>query len=156
MLTIRVATALDRAAVVDLLCRAFEPITWFQRAEAKFGPLNGRSWRRRFRARAEKAVESQTALVGVDGRQRIMACAVGGYDPAFRLAFLDLIAVEPECQGSGYGRRLLQAFEGWAREQGAEALNLDCLTDNDGGNALYVSEGFEEVARQIRWFKRLA
>jgi hypothetical protein len=34
-------------------------------------------------------------------------------------------------------------------------VNLDCLTDNDSANALYASEGFEEVARHIRWFRKL-
>jgi hypothetical protein len=38
---------------------------------------------------------------------------------------------------------------------GCKYVNLDCLTDNDAGNALYDSEGFEEVARHIRWFKKL-
>jgi hypothetical protein len=30
------------------------------------------------------------------------------------------------------------------------------LTDNDAGNALYASEGFVEMARHVRWFKRIA
>jgi hypothetical protein len=34
-------------------------------------------------------------------------------------------------------------------------VNLDCLTDNAAGNALYASEGFEEVARHVRWFRKL-
>ena len=154
MLTIREATPEERASIVDLLIRAFEPITYFKKAEARFGRLNERDWRERFRARAEKALECQTAFVGLEDKA-LTACAIGGYDPQFRLAYLDLLGVEPAAHGKGHGRRMLRAFEGWAREQGAEAVNLECLTDNDGANQLYQAEGYEEAARQIRWFKRL-
>ena len=38
---------------------------------------------------------------------------------------------------------------------GGQYVYLDCLTDNDTGNTLYRAEGFEEVVRQIRWFRRI-
>ena len=38
---------------------------------------------------------------------------------------------------------------------GIQYVHLDCLTDNEAGNALYESEGFEEVARHIRWFRKI-
>ena len=41
------------------------------------------------------------------------------------------------------------------QERGAQYVYLDCLTDNDTANALYAAEGFEEVARQVRWFRKL-
>jgi ribosomal protein S18 acetylase RimI-like enzyme len=41
------------------------------------------------------------------------------------------------------------------KDLGCRYVNLDCLTDNVVGNALYQSEGFEEVASHIRWFKKL-
>lgn len=155
MLTIREATEAEEPAVLDLLCRSFEPISMFRRIEEMFGPLNGRDWKDRFRTRAQKSVDTRTVLAGFDGAGKLVACALGGYDPAFRLAFLDMLAVSPDCHGQGYGGEMVRAFESWALEQGAEAAHLDCLTDNDGGNALYQREGFEEVARQIIWFKRL-
>jgi ribosomal protein S18 acetylase RimI-like enzyme len=38
---------------------------------------------------------------------------------------------------------------------GCQFVHLDCLTTNDAGNALYKSEGFQEVARHVRWFKKI-
>jgi GNAT superfamily N-acetyltransferase len=154
-LTIREAAPAEKAEALELICRAFEPISWFRRAEERFGLLNERGWRERFRARVEQAASGQTILLGFD-QDNPAACAVCGYDPAFRLAFLDLLAVEPNAQGKGYGRAMLAAFEDWAQTQGAEAVNLDCLSDNDAGNCLYAAAGYEEVARQVRWFKRLS
>lgn len=155
-MTVREAAPEEREAVVELIRRAFEPITMFRRIEQMFGPFNGRDWQDRFRVRAEKSVDSRTVLVAAEGDRRLAACVLGAYDPAFRLAFLDMLAVAPDCQGQGLGREMVRAFEAWAREQGAEAVHLDCLADNDAGNALYQSEGFEEVTRQVIWFKRLA
>jgi ribosomal protein S18 acetylase RimI-like enzyme len=50
---------------------------------------------------------------------------------------------------------MLRATMGHLRERGASYVHLDCLTGNDNGNALYESEGFEEVARHIRWFRKI-
>lgn len=155
-LTIREAASEERDAVVELIRAAFEPITMFRRIEQMFGPFNGRDWRDRFRVRAQKSVDTRTVLVGVDNASRLSACVLGAYDPAFRLAFLDMLAVAPDSQGQGLGCEMVRAFEDWAREQGAEAIHLDCLADNHAGNSLYRSEGFEEVTRQVIWFKRLA
>ena len=38
---------------------------------------------------------------------------------------------------------------------GAQYVYLDCLADNDTANALYRAEGFMEVARQIRGFRKI-
>jgi len=38
---------------------------------------------------------------------------------------------------------------------GARYVYLDCLTDNDTANVLYRAEGSREVARQIRWFRKI-
>jgi ribosomal protein S18 acetylase RimI-like enzyme len=38
---------------------------------------------------------------------------------------------------------------------GCQYVNLDCLTNNDAGNSLYEAEGFMEVARHIRWFRKV-
>jgi ribosomal protein S18 acetylase RimI-like enzyme len=50
---------------------------------------------------------------------------------------------------------MLQGALAHLKRLGGQFAQLDCLTTNLAGNALYRSEGFEEVARQIRWFKRL-
>jgi hypothetical protein len=47
--------------------------------------------------------------------------------------------------------RMMQYMKG----VGARYVYLDCLTDNDTANILYRAEGSREVARQIRWFRRI-
>ena len=72
-----------------------------------------------------------------------------------RLAYVDLLAVDNRRQGKGYGRVALRAMLRLMKELGAEHVHLECLSDNDVGNRLYESEGFEEAARSIHWFLKI-
>jgi ribosomal protein S18 acetylase RimI-like enzyme len=133
---------------------SFEPITWQKKLDERFGPLNGRDWRQRWSSRLKHIFATQLVLVGeVDGQLAAMASAT--FDRDATLAFLDVLCVGRAFQGRGYGRDLLRAVMDYYRQLGCQYIHLDCLTDNDGGNALYASEGFEEVARHIRWFRKL-
>ena len=150
----RLATEDDRAAIERLVLEAFEPITWQKKLDAKFGPLNGRDWEVRWKSRLAKIFESQIVLIGILAGE-IAAVATGTVDEAAALGFIDVLAVGRGSQGRGYGREMLRGMIAHYQALGCQYVNLDCLTDNDAGNALYASEGFEEVARHIRWFKQI-
>lgn len=153
-LAVRLFAPQDRDALSTLVIEAFEPITWQKKLDAAFGPLNARDWRQRWRSRLDRIFESQVVLVGeVAGELAGMASA--SMDQASALAFLDVLAIFRPFQGRGYGREMLRAAMRHYRELGCHYVNLDCLSDNEGGNALYESEGFVEVARHIRWFRQL-
>jgi ribosomal protein S18 acetylase RimI-like enzyme len=150
-----------RTVLQDELCRfepmiidSFEPVTWARRVDEVFGPLNGMDWRARWRARVARIFESQILLAGETGGEPV-AFASGAYDPEARLGYIDLLAVDSAHQGKGYGREMLRGMLRHLKDRGALHANLDCLTDNDVGNALYRSEGFTEVARHIRWFIKI-
>jgi ribosomal protein S18 acetylase RimI-like enzyme len=85
----------------------------------------------------------------------IAAAATGTIDAAVALGFIDLLAVDKRHQGKGYGRQMLRGMLDYFRSQGMQQANLECLTDNERGNALYSSEGWEIVASSHRWFIRL-
>ncbi len=150
----RLATPADHPRLEKLLIDSFEPITWFRKVDERFGPLNGRDWRARWRDRLAKVFSSQTILVGeADGE--IVACATGTLDSVTLLGYIDLLAVDQRYQRQGYGREMLRAMLAHMKDRGMVHANLDCLSDNDAGNSLYRSEGFEEVGRQVRWFIRI-
>jgi ribosomal protein S18 acetylase RimI-like enzyme len=141
---IRAATPSDFPALEELVISCFEPITWQKKLDEKIGPLNGLDWRERWRLRLAKIFATQEVLVGeVDGE--LAAMASGTVDRDAALGFIDVLGVGKDFQGRGLGRQMLRGM----------LSHLDCLTDNDAGNALYRSEGFEETARHIRWFRRL-
>jgi len=153
-ISLRPATPADFAALEALVIDSFEPITWQKKLDQKIGPLNGRDWRQRWAARLRHIFATQVVLLGeAEGSLAAMATATIDRDAA--LGFIDVLAVGRNFQGRGLGRVMLRGMLDHLKSVGCNYVNLDCLTDNDAGNALYRSEGFEEVARHIRWFKRL-
>jgi ribosomal protein S18 acetylase RimI-like enzyme len=153
-LAFRLAKSADHSAIERLVIASFEPITWQKKLDVRLGPLNGHDWRARWRSRLQKIFASQIVLAGeADGQ--LAAVATGTVDQAAALGFIDVLAVRQDLQGRGYGREMLRGMIAHLQSLGCQYVNLDCLTDNDAGNALYASEGFEEVARHIRWFRKI-
>lgn len=99
-------------------------------------------------------MQEETFLVLVED-DRIAGYACGTVDRASGLGHLDILAVDPACQGKGHGRQLLHAFEDWLRSQGAGHLTFESLTDNDAANHLYLEEGFQALASHYNWFKKI-
>jgi len=154
-LDFRLAEPSEQQKIEDMVIDSFEPITWYKKLDDRIGPLNGRSWRSRWQARMRHAFETQIVLVGKTGGE-IAAMASGTFDPDDALGFVDLLAVDRRFHRRGYGREMLRGMMQHMKSLGAQYISLDCLTTNDPANALYRAEGFEEVARQIRWFRRLS
>ncbi len=153
-LTFRLARPSDHPRLEEMVIDAFATVTWFRRVDEMFGPLNGLDWRERWRLRMKSVLASQVVLVG-EAEGEIVAYASGTYDPAARSAYIDLLAVETRHQGKGYGRLMLRAMVEHFKQHGAQHAHLDCLTDNQAGNCLYESEGFQKVAEHIRWWIKL-
>lgn len=151
-LHVREANSADYAPLEALVLESFEPITWQKKLDATYGPLNGCDWQERWHSRLAKIFATQIVLVGeVDSERAAMATAT--IDHCSALAFLDVLAVSRKHQGQGLGRQMLREAIEHYRALGCKYVHLDCLTDNDAGNALYEAEGFREVARHIHWFK---
>jgi len=153
-LAFRLAAAADHEPLTALVLASFAPITWQKPLDERYGPLNGCDWQARWRLRLEKIYATQVVLVG-EAEGELAAMASAAIDAAAALAYLDVLAVGPAWQGRGYGRQMLRGMLDHLRSRGCQYVHLDCLTNNEAGNALYASEGFEEVARHIRWFRKL-
>ncbi|MCC7496647.1 MAG: GNAT family N-acetyltransferase [Bryobacterales bacterium] len=154
VLFFRLAEASDYDRLERLTIDSFEPITWARKLDERFGPLNGKDWRERWQARFAHIFATQIILVGeVNGKPVGLATAT--VDAVTALGFIDLLCVFAGEQGKGYGKAMLRGMLRHLKTQGCLHANLDCLADNEAGNRLYASEGFEEVARSIRWFIRI-
>lgn len=138
----------------EMIIDSFAPVTWFRTLEERFGPLNGVGWRERWKKRFRHVFDTQIILVG-ENEDGPAALATGTIDDQARLGYIDLLGVDRRYQGRGYGRAMLHGMMEHMRQMGALYVNLDCLVDNDRANHLYRSEGFQEVARHIRWFAKL-
>jgi GNAT superfamily N-acetyltransferase/uncharacterized glyoxalase superfamily protein PhnB len=66
-------------------------------------------------------------------------------------AHVSVLAVAVEAEGQGVGRLLLEAAEGWARDQGLGMLTLNVFVGNDRARAVYERIGFApETVRYVK------
>jgi GNAT superfamily N-acetyltransferase len=57
-------------------------------------------------------------------------------------AMVTLLAVSPIAQGKGVGQLLMQAAEGWAKQQSYRLLHLEVFANNDSAAGFYRNLGF--------------
>ncbi len=64
------------------------------------------------------------------------------------------IAVAPEAQGQGIGRRLLQAYHQKAHSLGATIFFLEVARDNENAKKLYESDGYSQSSVRKNYYAR--
>ena len=64
------------------------------------------------------------------------------------------LATDPDMQGRGLGRRLLEGVIAELRSEGQEALFLEVAVDNTAALALYKSCGFERAGLRRAYYSR--
>ena len=67
-------------------------------------------------------------------------------------ADVDNLTVRADHERRGIGRWLLRALLGVAAQRGAREVLLEVRHDNDAAIALYVAEGFVEIARRPGYY----
>ena len=70
-------------------------------------------------------------------------------------AYLEGWYVDAEVRGSGLGRQLLQAAEGWALKRGLRELASDVELENETGIKTHLACGFSETCRAVHFIKPL-
>ena len=88
--------------------------------------------------------EAEGVIVGYGGVRALQ----GGAD-----ADIQTIAFDAAHRGRGLGRALLRALLDAASARGAREVFLEVRADNPGAHGLYVSEGFEDIARRPRYYQ---
>ena len=83
----------------------------------------------------------------ISGGEIIGTVAVRRIDDSADTVELKRLFVLPECQGNGYGRRLLRHAEAYARAQRYKKMCLDTRRQFSAAQQLYISEGFEAIER---------
>lgn len=64
------------------------------------------------------------------------------------------IAIRPENQGQGLGKKLLEQFHQDAVSRGAKMVLLEVAEDNISARALYQRSGYSESGRRKGYYKR--
>ena len=85
---------------------------------------------------------NSTILIGRDSGT-IIASAMVGHDG--HRGWVYYVAVDPERQGSGHGRAIMNAAEDWLRQAGIAKLQLLVRRENAKAGAFYQSIGYDEA-----------
>ena len=140
--TIRIATAGDRAFVLDLAVRlvSFDVPTWREKTELVEGD------RRALRQWFETPTKDEETLViaEIDGKPAGCAYLVTliDYFNERPHAHLSVLAVAADAEGRGVGSALLDHSVAWAKQRNSDRLTLSALVTNSRARALYERKGF--------------
>jgi aminoglycoside 6'-N-acetyltransferase I len=111
---------------------------------------------REFRARADAAIfiaersdGSACGYVEVGARAYADGCETSP------VGYIEAWYVDPDVRRAGLGRALLEAAEGWAREQGYREMGSDALLDNLVSHRAHEKAGYVEVDRVVQFRKSL-
>lgn len=95
---------------------------------------------------AARATPDAEIFVGCVG-DKVAASVLCGHDG--HRAWLYYLAVDPRCQGSGFGRRITRHAEDWLRSRGAVKVMLMIRPENDKVRAFYESLDYEIEPRIV-------
>lgn len=152
-LLIRPYLATDLPEIHDITIRAFVKVSIDAHIERSYGLLQGTSWGDRKCAAVSVDVTGNpdgcfSALLGA----QVVGYVTTGVDQQAGVGRIINLAVHPDFHGRGLGKRLLcRAFD-YFRELGLPHYRIETTTDNEVGQSLYPSCGFQELTRQIIYF----
>ncbi|GIL14207.1 MAG: ribosomal-protein-alanine acetyltransferase [Chloroflexota bacterium] len=81
---------------------------------------------------------------------RLVQRPENAYNHAYRLLHIDQISVKPASRGRGYGRALMEAAYGVAREAGIQLVTLDTWAFNADALAFYAHLGFKPMVYRLQ------
>lgn len=102
-----------------------------------------------------KADGRVVGAVVLDNRQSPKYAQLPWSDRQGKAACIHRLAVHPQDQGKGLGKRLLQFAEDLARQQGNTSIRLDVYTGNPGAVTMYRRAGYRHIGELRFPFRRL-
>ena len=146
----------DRSAVLTITQESFGGVCIEANIEKKFGLIAGSSWQERKRDGIDYDLRRharQAFVAEVDGK--VVGYVSTRLYPGILVGHIANVAVSPEYQGQGIGKKLLAAALDHFRREGMRHARIETLEQNEKGCRLYPAFGFKEVARQIYYFRDL-
>ena len=155
--SIRAYQPTDLPRLQGITAVTFEAVSIDRNMERKLGPFGVGDWRvRKLGAIADDCVaQPDGVFVAEDAGGVVVGYVTTRLNPGSGVGWIPNLAVDPEHQGRGLGRALLEHAVAFFRRSGMQVAKIETLEQNPVGQKLYPALGFEEVARQIHYAMRL-
>lgn len=155
-LTLRNYVPADLEAIQRLTVEAFAGVTLEQNVEAALGVLNGHDWRWRKARHLDEDVAADPAGVFVaEAGGQVVGYVTTRSDREAGKGRIPNLAVAASFRNRGLGRRLIERALDHFRAQGLAYAVIETMAQNAAGNSAYPACGFEEVARQVHFARKL-
>lgn len=146
----------DLETLKRLTVESFSGVTLEQNIEEALGVLGGRDWRwRKARHLDDDAAANPTGIFVAERFGRIVGYITTRMNRATGCGRVPNLAVAADCRNLGLGRRLIERALDYFRAEGLEYAVIETMAQNAIGQHLYPACGFEEVARQVHFARRL-
>lgn len=154
---IRLFRPSDLDALIAITLATFEPVSIDRNIERLLGTFGNGDWKSRKAAAIREDCRSQPdgVFVAEDASGQVVGYVSTRLLRASGIGWIPNLAVAPEHQNLGLGRRLLEHALAWLRSSGMSVAKIETLEQNPIGLRLYPSLGFVEVARQVHYAMRL-
>ncbi len=146
----------DREPIQAITAMCFSGVSIDYAIELRHGLIAGKDWRWRKAQQIEEdiAANAEGIFVAVEGGE-VVGYVTSRVDLESKIGWIPNLAVLPAYQQRGLGQALIETTLAYLAEAGMLYARIETLAHNAVGQHFYPSMGFEEVARQIHYIKRL-
>jgi len=146
----------DREAIKAITAICFEGVGIDYNIEQQYGLINGMDWRARKVRHIDDDIAANVAGIFVaEEAGEVIGYITTRVDQASQIGSIPNLGVLPGFRGAGIGRQLIETATAYATAQGMRFLRIETLAQNQIGQHLYPSCGFQEIAQQIHFIKPL-
>lgn len=156
MIEIRPYRESDRERLHEITAASFRDSSIHGILEGKYGKLRGTTWADRKAVEIDQdiAIEPEGVLVAEDDSGEIVGYITTVTDEQSGIGRIPNLAVAPDTQGQGIGKKLINAAIDRFEELGMELIKIETLAINEVGRALYPRFGFEDFIHQVHFIMR--
>jgi ribosomal protein S18 acetylase RimI-like enzyme len=156
MINIRPYQESDQQRLLEITAKSFQEASIHGLLEKKYGKLRDTTWDQR-KARDIKddtETEPEGVLVAEDEDGTVVGYITTVTDEEAGIGRIPNLAVAPDTQGQGVGKKLINAAIDRFEDLGMELIKIETLATNEVGRALYPRFGFEDFIHQVHFIMR--
>ena len=142
----------DTDSLKHITAVCFDGVCIDQNIENQFGLVAGHDWRyRKLRHIDNDIAANPSGIFVAEIDSQVVGYISTHIDPEIKVGSIPNLAVLPNYQKHGIGRRLIETAIEYAKEQGMAILRIETMLQNHIGLKFYPQMGFTEVARQAHY-----